>query len=163
MRQQFISPSLVSDLGGEVTLNVTSGGLRPLTYQWFFRGLPLNGANQRQLFLAGVDQTNAGNYMVAVSNSLGGAVSSNVLLGVTVTDAVAFNSNCNSNYCALSWQSASNYVYNIQRMDAPDEPWLMLEDTGDFPGTGGILTFNDVDGPAAMDNRRYRIVVIGRP
>ena len=80
-----------------------------------------------------------------------------------MTDEVAFNSVCNSNYCTLTWQSTSDYVYNIQRMDAPDEPWLRLEDTGDFLGTGDVLSFNDVDGPAAMDNRRYRIVVIGRP
>ena len=158
----FISESLVVDRGEDVTLSVTSDGERPLTYQWFFRGLPVAGATGRQFLLGSVDPTNAGNYRVAVTNALGGAVSSNVALGVVVTDDVNFNSECNINHCTLTWQSALNYIYNIQRMDAPDEPWVMLEDTGDFPGTGGVLSFNDLDGPAAMDTRRYRIVVTGR-
>ena len=81
---------------------------------------------------------------------------------VVVTDDVNFNSECNINHCTLTWQSALNYIYNIQRLDAPDEPWVMLEDTVDFLGTGGVLPFNDLDGPAAMDTRRYRIVVTGR-
>ncbi len=159
----FISESQVANQGGEVYFSVIAGGERPFTYQWFFGGLPIPGATQFDFFLLNVDPTNAGNYTVAVSNALGGAVSSNVSLGVVVTDEVAFNSDCNSDYCRLSWQSSSNLIYNIQRMDAPDKSWLRLEDTGDFLGTGGVPSFNDVDGPAAMDNRRYRIVVIGRP
>ena len=158
----FISESLVVDRGEDVTLRVAARGEHPFTYQWFFRGLPITGATQRRLVLATVAPTNAGNYLVAVTNALGGAVSSNVALGVVVTDDVNFNSECNINHCTLTWQSALNFIYNIQRMDAPDEPWVMLEDTVDFLGTGGVLPFNDLDGPAAMDTRRYRIVVTGR-
>ena len=158
----FISKSQVANRGGEIRFSVIAGGERPFTYQWFFGGLPITGATQYHFFLLNVDSTNAGNYMVAVTNTLGGTVSSNVFLGIVVTGEVNFNSECNSNYCTLTWQSASNYVYNIQRLDAPEESWLILEDTGDFLGTGGILSFNDLNGPAVMDIRRYRIVVIGR-
>ena len=60
-----------ANTGAQVSFNVGASGGGYLAYQWFKNGVPLTNANQAQLTLNDVDQTDAGAYYVVVSNSQG--------------------------------------------------------------------------------------------
>ena len=53
------------------TLSVGAWGSGNLAYQWYFNGLPLDGATAATLPLGAIQFTNAGQYSVVVSSSLG--------------------------------------------------------------------------------------------
>ena len=68
--------------GTTVNFAVAAIGTGPLTYQWYKNGRPLinggtvNGANTSTLTLSGVAATDAGSYVVVVSNPVGPLLSS---------------------------------------------------------------------------------------
>ena len=57
------------------TFTVTATGTAPLTYQWFFNGTNIIGANATNLIVPNVSPTNTGNYLVVVSNISGSLTS----------------------------------------------------------------------------------------
>ena len=69
-------------VGINVTFHVGVMGTAPLAYQWRFNDLDLDGATNSVLKLNAVQFTNAGVYMVRVTNSLGATLSSNATLTV---------------------------------------------------------------------------------
>jgi RHS repeat-associated protein len=68
--------------GSNATFSVTAAGVLPLSYQWYFNSTPLTGAINAILTLNNVQTTNAGNYYVVVTNSLGSLTSSVATLTV---------------------------------------------------------------------------------
>ncbi len=86
----------VSD-GSTVNFHVLADGATPLSYQWFFNNTPLaNGSNiigalTTNLTLFNVQLSQAGNYRVLITNSVGALYSSNAMLTVTDHCAVAFS------------------------------------------------------------------------
>ena len=76
--------------GGSLTLSVKAVGLQPLAYQWSKGGVDISGATQSSLTLSSVALSDAGDYSVAVSNSLG-AVDSETIK-VTVLKPVSISS-----------------------------------------------------------------------
>ena len=68
--------------GNVVTFAVTASGGVSFNYQWRKFGVPILGANGATLVLTGVTASDAGNYDVNVSNSLGTATSSLAQLSV---------------------------------------------------------------------------------
>lgn len=69
--------------GGFYSFNVVAAGLAPLRYQWFFNGLAIANATNRNLSFTNVSLTNAGNYEVLVQNDLSSVVSLAATLSVT--------------------------------------------------------------------------------
>ncbi|MHB8524113.1 MAG: immunoglobulin domain-containing protein, partial [Limisphaerales bacterium] len=65
-----------------VTFNVIATGTSPLSYQWWFNSRPIPGATTTNLSLNSVTATNAGSYIVTVSNVVGSVTSSNAVLTV---------------------------------------------------------------------------------
>lgn len=57
-------------------------GALPLSYQWSFQGTNLSGATNPVLAVSGVQQINAGPYVLTVTNALGVATSSAMMLSV---------------------------------------------------------------------------------
>jgi sugar lactone lactonase YvrE len=55
--------------GANVTFSVTATGIPAPTYQWLFNGTVISGATGSSLALNNVQQANAGNYTVSVTNS----------------------------------------------------------------------------------------------
>jgi hypothetical protein len=55
-------------VGGYFALSVAALGTPPLNYQWYLNGVEVNNATNRQLVLAPVDFSQAGNYAVKVWN-----------------------------------------------------------------------------------------------
>ena len=69
-------------LGQRTAIMVGAAGTPPLSYQWYFNGTPLAGANASSYPIAAAQGIHAGSYSVVVQNSLGWIVSSNATLGV---------------------------------------------------------------------------------
>ena len=68
--------------GGMATFLVTAGGTPPLSYQWSFNGTNLMGATNTTLTLTNVQFSQAGNYVLLVTNAFGSVLSSNASLTV---------------------------------------------------------------------------------
>ncbi len=68
--------------GTDVRFRVVASGTSPLSYQWRLNGADISGEMGDTLILRAVQETNAGNYSVVVSNTMGSATSSNALLTV---------------------------------------------------------------------------------
>jgi hypothetical protein len=69
--------------GSNVTFSVTAAGAAPLYYQWFFNGAPLDTFTNSSLTITNVQSTNAGNFLVVVSNSFNSVTSRVAVLTVT--------------------------------------------------------------------------------
>ncbi len=79
--------------GTTVTLAPQVTGAQPITYQWQQNGVNLPGATNTTLTLMNVQLTNGGTYLLAVTNSVNYAISSNAVL--TVTTPICFGSPSN--------------------------------------------------------------------
>jgi type II secretory pathway component GspD/PulD (secretin) len=73
---QPASQTVVS--GNNTTFSVTAGGTPPLSYQWYFNGSPIAGANDANYSIIGVTASNEGSYSVVITNSYGSVTSSNM-------------------------------------------------------------------------------------
>jgi hypothetical protein len=74
--------------GAHVILVVGAEGTSPLSFQWSLNGAALAGATQSTLNIASVQATNAGDYVVSVSNPFGTAISSNAIVTVEVKPVI---------------------------------------------------------------------------
>ena len=61
----------IAPVFGWTTLSVTAGGAAPLSYQWFFNGVPISHATNSSIMLGPLGYANSGYYDVIVSNILG--------------------------------------------------------------------------------------------
>ena len=55
-------------VGENVTLRVIADGTDPISYQWYYKGKPINGETNSTLSSNNVQRTASGNYYVVVSN-----------------------------------------------------------------------------------------------
>ena len=76
--------------GQTATFSVTAGGTLPLNYQWQLGGTNISGATTNPFVLANVQQTNAGNYSVVITNLAGSVTSSVATLNIIFTNPVVF-------------------------------------------------------------------------
>lgn len=75
--------SLTLPASSNALFSVSAIGSPTLSYQWFFNNAPIPGAAASQYALSGIQSSNAGNYQVVVTNSLGSVTSSVAMLVVT--------------------------------------------------------------------------------
>lgn len=86
-----IQPQNQNVLAGQVaTFSVTASGTPPLNYQWLLGGTNISGAITNPFVLANVQQTNAGNYSVVITNLAGSVTSSVATLAILFTNPVVF-------------------------------------------------------------------------
>ncbi len=77
-----LSQRVVSTLGGQAVLTVPVQTSLPASFQWYHNGMLIVGATNRHLVLSGLPTTASGNYVLAVTNSVGGALSQPINLVV---------------------------------------------------------------------------------
>lgn len=80
-------------VGGSVTFTAEAGGTPAPTYQWRRNGVNLAGATNATLTLSAVQSTDAGNYSVIATNTVGNATSATVTLTVLAAESTARLSN----------------------------------------------------------------------
>src|SRR5262245_29331441 len=73
IRTQPVSQTVLA--GTDVQFTVSATGHKPLSYQWRFNAVPVNGATNEVLFLAGVAASDAGSYSVVFINAVGSTTS----------------------------------------------------------------------------------------
>ncbi|HXU76504.1 MAG TPA: GH25 family lysozyme [Methylomirabilota bacterium] len=126
----FSQPSSrFGDLGGSLKLSVGAGGAAPLRYQWRFNGANISGATNSSLTLTNLQSTNAGNYVVVVTNSSAGTTSSVAVLTMNGLFTPVFSDNFDTN-SAANWtlnQSTNNntratFAYNYSGYGIPSAP-----------------------------------------
>ncbi len=90
-------PAITQQLGNQtnvinndILLTVATKGTRPMTYQWYFNGAVFDQTSSNTLVISGLQFSNAGNYSVVVSNSLGQVTSSVARLTVTLSKVLEF-------------------------------------------------------------------------
>jgi poly(beta-D-mannuronate) lyase len=89
--------SVVAGTSPSITVGVA--GTAPFTFRWRLAGTNLienamfGGVNQQTLVLSNVATDMAGNYSVAVSNSVGGVISSNAAITVLVAPVISLQPN----------------------------------------------------------------------
>ena len=83
--QILTSPSSQTvNVGSNATFSVAASGTTPMTYHWLFNGGNMSGQTASTLNLSDVQQSQAGNYSVIVSNVAGTATSAAAVLTVVV-------------------------------------------------------------------------------
>jgi hypothetical protein len=75
--------------GSSVTFSVTATGTAPLSYQWRKNGTIIVGATLSSYSMSNVQQADAGNYTVVVSNVAGAITSSTATLLVNIPPAIS--------------------------------------------------------------------------
>jgi uncharacterized repeat protein (TIGR01451 family) len=100
-------------LGSTITFTVVAAGRQPLSYQWRFNGVPIEGANSDMLVLPNVQPVNAGNYSVEVSNSSGAIVSPDAALVLITAPIILVPPAGQTSY------PGSNAVFSVTADGAP--------------------------------------------
>ncbi len=77
--------------GGSVTFSALAQSSQPLNYQWYYGSSPLSGQTNTNLILSNVQLTNAGQYSVTISNTLGMVSSALETLAVQTISATITN------------------------------------------------------------------------
>jgi hypothetical protein len=91
----LVPPSIVTPpqsatniLGLTAEFTSTATGTAPLNYQWQFNGTPLDGATGSKLTLSNLQASNAGNYVVSVTNVAGAITSAPAVLTVLLSPTI---------------------------------------------------------------------------
>ncbi len=78
-------------VGSNALFNVSVGGVTPFSYQWMLGSAPIASATGSSLTVSNAQLTDAGNYSVIVTNSIGSATSSVAVLTVLTPPGILTN------------------------------------------------------------------------
>lgn len=143
-------------VGANALFSATATGTAPLAFQWQFTGTNLEGATLSTLSLTNVQLSQAGSYLVIVTN-LGGSVASapatfQVLLPPTLSLS---RLNVTATNISLSLSSVAGQNYLLEYKDSLSDPqWVPLPPPQ--TGTGGTLILQDTNG-LTLPSRFYRV------
>jgi subtilisin family serine protease len=122
-------------LSNSATFRVSSGGIRPLHYQWLFNSAELADATNAALNLGSISFSHAGGYHVVVTNSLGSVTSQVATLTVVpllITNHpqiqnIRFNANA-TNSVSVSSPVPVHYQwrFNLTNLVGPDSNTFVL-------------------------------------
>ena len=120
-----VTPASVNrGVGGSITFSVTASGTMPFTYQWRKGAAPLVGQNSATLTLNNLAIGDAGSYTCAVSNTLGGTISS---AGVLSVHAVAGTT------LGVNFKDSSGADVSADALGVPLANWV--NSSGDATGS----------------------------
>jgi len=154
--------SLTLGVGSNATFRAGVRGTAPLVYQWFKDGAPLPTQTNSLLNLTNIQPSNEGVYYATITNSLGSAITTNVILfidsdrdGIPDSWELAHGLNPTNNNDANidsdgdTLTNAQEYIAGTDPQDA--QSYLRL-DTQSPLSRGTVLSF------VAISNRTYTIL-----
>ena len=100
-----------------VTLSVSAKGTAPLTYQWRFNDVELDGETNASLVLNDITVADAGEYQVVVRNELGSATSDVATLSFLSVDR------------CVTWNSVTGASYHVEGRFDEDDEWRVVSET----------------------------------
>ncbi len=153
------------NLGNTAVLHVHTDGTQPIYYQWWFNGVPMDGAIHPFLILNNVQPTNAGSYTVMATNQWGSAVSQPAILSVNSVMQPNVNTNNPPSLCLPSVEMLDPSVplisVNVTNINVVNIEWSSNCLTWIFlltlTNNGGALYFADPDA-VNCPQRFYRAV-----
>ncbi|HOX56924.1 MAG TPA: immunoglobulin domain-containing protein [Candidatus Paceibacterota bacterium] len=137
--------------GDDVTFTVIATGSPVLTYQWRFAGADLPAATGSSFTRANVQPADAGNYSVVVSNSFGGAPSSNATLVVLVPPAIL------THPVSLTIPRGSNATFTVTAAGTEPLSYQWRFEGDDLPGATASSFTRTNSQPADAGN--YSVMV----
>ncbi len=148
--------------GQSATFTVGASGIPNPVYQWLMNGTNLIGQTASTLFISSASGLNIGTYSVTVSNNVGGVISSNVNLTVTLpatpsTMAVPVVSGGNVQFTITGANGSAGFGFRVWAttnivLSPVTNTWTLL--TNGVFGTGPII-FTDT--PGGLPQRFYII------
>lgn len=146
-------------VGATVTFNVIANGSPPLLYQWRFNNVNISGQTNASLVLSNVQVTHSGNYAVFVTNTVGGVLSPNATLIVTIppvvsilaSDAMAGEQNTNTGTFTVSRTGSTSFSltvdFSVSGSAIPDSDYARLPNFVIIPSGAAqtTLTVTPVD------------------
>lgn len=137
------------------TFTVTATGTAPLAYQWQFQDTPLPGATDPSYTRAGVQDADAGQYTVIVTNVAGVAISDLATLTVIPPVPAQFQllQPLPDGRVQLTWVGETNWPYYLQAATNVHFSNALL--LGPISGTNGWFHFVD-DDATNLPQRFYR-------
>jgi hypothetical protein len=145
----------VAMVGSNATFTVTASGDPPLTYQWSFNGTNLAGATSNVLTLTNVQLTNAGTYVVVVTNGIGSVTSAPATLRV-IAPAALSQVKASSNSLSFSFPGQTGFTYVVEfKTNLTSAQWTPL--TTNVPGASGPVTNKVLTTNGPMRFYRVRI------
>ena len=150
-------------VGKSAQLVITAIGATAPTYQWYFNGNPLSGATGSTLSLAAVHNSDAGNYTVIATNSLGSATSQIATLTVsavssapTITTQPA-SANVTASHGATFSAGDTNGSIQWQISTDGGTTWSNLANNSTYSGvTTTTLTLSSAS--PTLNGAKYRFV-----
>ena len=142
--------SQVLPAGVNVTIDAGVFGALPLSYQWTFNNTNLPGATNATLTLDHVGFSNAGTYVLRVTNSLGNASSSNAVLAVLPSIVTTL---------PVSGITSAGAVLNASVTLGPNETLAWLEwgtDTNNYGQIDGVTVI-----PGGSDRVSFSTALTG--
>lgn len=129
--------------GSSASFTVTATNNPPFVYQWQFKGNDLQNATNQTLSLPFVDERDAGEYTVIVSNASGNVISAPATLTVTNPDAGApriLTIHRNNDQVLVTWTSVPGRKYGLETtIDLEAIDWL---EVGTVNATNGVSSLS---------------------
>ena len=130
--------------GGTVTFTVVASGSTPLNYQWFFGTSPAVVGTGSSPVFSNVQPSQAGSYLVIVSNACGSVSSSNALLTVYPGNPVHYVNFHNATPVSpfLTWATAANSIQDAILFANDGDTVLVTNGvyaTGGQTASGGLI------------------------
>jgi glucose/arabinose dehydrogenase/alpha-tubulin suppressor-like RCC1 family protein/sugar lactone lactonase YvrE len=125
--------------GDDISFTVAAISAEPLTYQWLFNGVALEGATNAILLLTDVQNTNAGSYTVRVANSVTVAQSAPVTLTILSPPTITLQP---QNQSVLA---GGTVTFNVEASGTPPIRFQWTFNDANLSGaTNSALTLNNV-------------------
>jgi len=151
--------------GNAALFSAQAVGPGPISYQWLYNGVPINGATNTFLILNNVQPAIAGTNAVLASNPWGSAISQPAVLSVNSTTPPAGNTNGPPSIC-LSGMEILDLGVPVVSVNATNVTVVRIDWSSNFlswtplltlTNGGNLLYFVDPD-KAILPRRFYRAV-----
>ncbi len=117
--------------GAAASFTVAASGTDPLSYSWFFNGVPIAGVTASSFTIPSVSASDVGSYSVSVSNAGGSAVSEAATLALLSVTAPVLTVELLDGKFMIRWRDGGFTLQQTTDLESDPIPWA------DVPGVIG--------------------------